>query len=78
MMSAAATIVWADLSVRRVRRRLASGVLIAPWLFAWVLLRPGYSPRSRSLGFSWLALRLVFDLTVLAQFGLTPERLIGA
>ncbi|NEX95233.1 hypothetical protein [Caulobacter sp. 17J65-9] len=76
-MSVAVTIDWAELTVRRVGRRLALAVFVAPLLFAWVLLRRGYSPRARMLGFGWLAARILIELELLAQFGWTLDRLAG-
>lgn len=76
-MSAVETIDWSERQVRRVSRGVALGVLLAPLVFAWVLLRPGYSPRVRMLGFSWMALRVTGDLSLLAQLGLTLNLAFG-
>jgi hypothetical protein len=40
---------------RRAATRLALGVLLFPYIFAWFLLRPGYSLAARLIGFGWLA-----------------------
>lgn len=41
--------------LRPVPAALAIGILIAPIIFAWALLRPGYSALARVLAFAWLA-----------------------
>lgn len=44
---------------RRVGFLLGLGILLAPWLFAWILLRPGYSNLARVLGLGWCAVVIV-------------------
>lgn len=39
---------------RKVGALLALGILFAPFIFAWFLLRRGYSMRARFVGFAWL------------------------
>ena len=77
-MSAVEPIVWSERPLRRIGRGLALGVLIAPLLFVWVLLLPGYSPRARILGFGWLAVRIAGELALLAQFGWPLDRILRA
>jgi hypothetical protein len=40
---------------KRAALRLALGILLFPYIFAWFLLRPGYSLAARFIGFGWLA-----------------------
>jgi hypothetical protein len=44
---------------RRMSVGLAAGIFLMPIVFAWMLLRSGYSSLSRVLGFGWLAIILV-------------------
>jgi hypothetical protein len=39
---------------RKVSPALGIGVLLAPVLFVWFLMRPGYSTRSQVIGIGWL------------------------
>jgi hypothetical protein len=41
---------------RRVSARLGFGIVVAPVIFCWWLLRPGYSKLARVLGFGWAAI----------------------
>lgn len=41
-------------SERKVGVLLGIGILFMPYIFSWVLLRSGYSARSRVCGFAWL------------------------
>lgn len=47
-------------ATRHVSTRLAIGILLFPYIFAWFLLRQGYSTRDRIIGFGWMALMVVF------------------
>lgn len=59
---------YADLAVapRSVGFWLGSGIFLLPMIFAWFLLRQGYSTRSRCIGIAWLVLTLI---AVLGQQG---------
>jgi hypothetical protein len=35
---------------------LGLGIFIAPYIFAWATLRPGYTVKARAISFAWLAL----------------------
>jgi hypothetical protein len=50
---------------------LAIGILFAPYVFAWALLRRGYSGLARGLGFAWLA---CFALPFLSGMKAAHER----
>lgn len=45
---------WSGDGVRPVSNLLAIGIFFVPIIFAWYLLRPGYSNRAKVLGFGWL------------------------
>lgn len=49
-----------DVSRRKVGVALGIGVFFLPMIFAWFLLRKGYSNLSRVLGFGWLVLGIIF------------------
>ena len=51
---------------RRLSAWLLLGMLVAPVLFCWFLLWPGYSPRLRTAGFAYAA---IFFLLGLTRFG---------
>ncbi len=44
---------------RSVGALLGIGILLMPYVFAWFLLRRGYSRRARLIGFGWMAVVLV-------------------
>lgn len=44
---------------RSVSLLLGVGILLMPYIFAWLLLRPGYSKEARALAFAWMALMVV-------------------
>lgn len=44
---------------RRVSFWLGMGIFLMPYLFAWVLLIPGYSTRARILSFAWMGFFVV-------------------
>jgi hypothetical protein len=48
---------------RKVSLLLGLGIFFLPYIFAWFLLRRGYSTLSRILGFGWLAW-LVFSTSI--------------
>lgn len=50
-------------SEREVSFSLGVGVLVVPYIFAWLLILPGDSKEARALGFTWLALILLTMLT---------------
>lgn len=41
---------------RKVSIPLALGTLFMPYVFGWLLLRPGYSPTARTIGLGWTAI----------------------
>ena len=41
-------------ATRQVSTRLLIGVILAPWIFAWLLLRPGYSKNAKRNAMAWL------------------------
>lgn len=45
---------------RKVGAALGIGILLLPWIFAWVLLRKGYSAVARLVGFGWMVACFVF------------------
>lgn len=51
---------------RSVGLLFAAGIVVAPWVFAWLLLRRGHSTVARVLGFAWLALLAVSAFNVAA------------
>lgn len=44
---------------RKVSSPLIIGIVLMPYMFAWFLLRKGYSPKSRAIGFGWAGFVLV-------------------
>ena len=40
--------------LRKVSLLLGLGIIIFPYIFAWLLLRPGYSNVSRVISFTWM------------------------
>ena len=46
---------------------LGIGILFLPYIFAWALLRSGYSARARTISFSWLAIALVIAALMPAE-----------
>ena len=49
----------AKVPARQVGIWLAIGILILPYIFAWLTLRKGHSALTRWVSFGWLALLLV-------------------
>jgi len=49
---------------RKVGAALGIGILLLPWIFAWFLLRKGYSPVARVISFVWMA---IFFLIVMGN-----------
>jgi hypothetical protein len=49
---------------RKVGLGLGAGLLLYPYVFAWVLLRRGHSATARILGFGWLVASLVLILAL--------------
>lgn len=47
---------------RKVGAALGIGILILPWIFAWFLLRKGYSNVARVIAFGWMLVIVVFAL----------------
>lgn len=45
---------------RKVGAALGIGILLLPWIFAWVLLRKGYSGVARLVGLGWMVACFVF------------------
>jgi hypothetical protein len=45
---------------RKVGAALGIGILLLPWIFAWVLLRKGYSVVARLVGFGWMVACFAF------------------
>ncbi|WDD99292.1 DUF4236 domain-containing protein [Thalassomonas actiniarum] len=52
-----------DGSQRNVGILLGIGTLIFPYIFAWLLLRSGYSTSSRVISFAWMAFLIYSMLT---------------
>ena len=48
---------------RRVGFLLATGILLVPFIFSWLLLRSGHTLTSRLLGFGWLAVFLWMSIS---------------
>lgn len=46
-------------TARKVGPGLTIGILLAPYVFAWFLLRKGYSKAARLIAFSWLGIGLL-------------------
>ena len=46
---------------RNVSVPLIIGIVLAPYIFTWFLLRQGYSKKSRVISFSWMAFLLVIS-----------------
>jgi hypothetical protein len=63
-----------ETSRRRVGPALALAILILPVVFAWLLLRPGYSARSRVVGFAWVG---VFLWAVFTNSARTPKPVLA-
>lgn len=59
-----------DHEPRRVGAGLAIGIFLMPVIFAWVLLRTGYTAGARIMSFGWLGLLVTFG--ALANGGSTP------
>lgn len=59
---------------RRVSIGLGVGIALAPFIFAWFLLRDGYSTLARSLGLGWLGFFALGYVASLAE----PEEEIAA
>ncbi|WP_299948737.1 hypothetical protein [uncultured Microbulbifer sp.] len=51
-----------SIAERKVSFWLGVGVFWMPYIFAWLLLRPGHSKDARVLGFVWLTLYLLIIL----------------
>lgn len=47
---------------RNVGAALGIGILFLPWIFAWFLLRRGYSVIARVIAFGWMALVILFAI----------------
>ena len=47
---------------RKVGAALGIGILILPWIFAWFLLRRGYSVVARVISFSWMAIIILYAI----------------
>lgn len=54
---------------RRVSTPLGIGIALAPFVFAWFLLREGYSSLARAVGFGWLAFFVLGYVAGLAEAG---------
>ena len=52
----AAVVSYGEARPRSVLLLLIIGVLLVPYLFAWLLLRKGYSQRARVVGLGWMSL----------------------
>jgi hypothetical protein len=60
----------AQAPTRKAGLPLVLGVVVAPFLFAWLLLRPGHSEFSRTAGFGWLA---VYAMIAFGLQGHAPQ-----
>jgi len=47
---------------RNVGAALGIGILFLPWIFAWLLLRRGYSVIARVIAFGWMVLVILFTI----------------
>lgn len=47
---------------RRVGAMLGIGIFVLPWIFAWFLLRKGYSRTARFVAFGWMIAVLLFAI----------------
>ena len=63
-MTAASTPAPSPAIRRRVGVRLKLGIALFPYLFVWELLRRGYSPRARLLGFGYFAALIVIGMAL--------------
>ncbi len=45
---------------RKVGAALGIGIFLLPWIFAWFLLRRGYSIVARVISFGWMAIIILF------------------
>lgn len=52
---------------RKVSALLAVGIVFMPYIFAWILLRPGYSSGARIVGFAWAAVIAIPLITGIAH-----------
>lgn len=59
-------------SGRKVGAVLGIGIFLLPVIFVWFLLRRGYSPVARIVGFAWLALVLIVAFGAHGQSGSAP------
>lgn len=50
--------------VRRVGAPLGIGIFMMPYIFAWLLLRRGYSRQARFLAFGWLGVLVLLTVIV--------------
>jgi hypothetical protein len=46
-------------ALRPVSPLLAFGIFLLPIFFVWLLLRPGYSVRARTIGFGWFGIGVI-------------------
>lgn len=53
----------AQINTRRVGLLLALGIVLAPIIFAWVLLRNGYSVQARTIGLAWMTIYILLIAT---------------
>ncbi|HWT51685.1 MAG TPA: Ltp family lipoprotein [Caulobacter sp.] len=49
-------------ATRRVGAALGIGIFLLPWIFAWFLLRRGYSTLARLIAFGWLLAFILFAI----------------
>lgn len=49
-------------ATRKVGAALGIGIFILPWIFAWFLLRRGYSNTSRLIAFAWMLAIIIFAI----------------
>lgn len=47
---------------RKVGAALGIGIFLLPWIFAWFLLRRGYSIVARVISFGWMAIIILFTI----------------
>lgn len=57
-------------ATRKVGAALGIGIFVLPWIFAWFLLRKGYSNTARLISFGWMA--VVILLTIAGGSGSNP------
>ena len=49
-------------ATRKVGAALGIGIFLLPWIFAWFLLRKGYSNTARLISFGWMLIIVIFAI----------------